>query len=113
MKPSNVKVSLRGLWRLKPFDASADAAFVGENFSPSLILDVLVNASTLTTLATLILLLFGYYGHARTMFACSLGLTAICAGAEWHAGLKAHALNHLCSTVLYLCMFALTWPTAL
>lgn len=103
----SVRISLRGLLRLKPFDESRDCAFAEEDFSPSPTLDVLVNASTLTAIAALAFVLLGHYGDATTMLACSLGLTAICAGAEWHAGLRAHAMNHLFSTVLYVYIFSL------
>lgn len=102
-----MRVSLRGLLRLKPFDEGADGAFAEKNFSPSLTLDILLNASTITAIAALAFVLFGRFGDATTMLACSLGLTAICAGVEWHRGLKAHALNHLFSALLYLCMFSL------
>lgn len=102
-----MRISLRGLLRLKPFDESADGDFAEKNFSPSLTLDILVNASTLTTIGALVFVLLGRYGDAATMLALTLGLTALCAGAEWHAGLKAHALNHLFSMLLYLSMFAL------
>lgn len=101
--------SLRGALRLKPFDEAEDADVVGENFTPSLLLDTLVNASTLAALAGVASLLFVGLSAAYVVLGLALCLTAICAGVEWHLGLKAHALNHLFSTVFFLCTLAVCW----
>ena len=101
-----MRVSVTGLMRLKPFDESAErqAALKADTSMP--FLGVGVVAGACLSLASFVLVLLDKQ-YALDVLALALSVSAVTAGLEWHAGLKANALNQIFSVVLVLLVFGL------
>lgn len=95
-----------GLIRLKPFDESEDAAQAGSIYATSAVLTIGVVASAVLALVALLLALTKN-DIAPLMLAVAAAASGITAGFEWNAGLKARALNQLCSTVVVVSVIAM------
>lgn len=85
---------LRDCLRFKPFDETSDGLVAGGVYARSSILTVAVFAGACLGVASLVLALTANPVAPRVL-AAALGVSAITAGLEWHAGLKARSLNQL------------------
>ncbi len=94
-----MKYSLRGLLQLKPFDDTADSRAAGPIYASSPLLAAGIVISASLGILSLGLLLFGHES-AITVLGLSIATSAVTSGLEWHAGLKARALNQIFVTVV-------------
>jgi hypothetical protein len=95
-----MKFQLAGLVRMKPFDESTDATRADAVYGKTSVLSVGVIMSALLSLVALFLALV----HAAFAFPAvglAVAVSALTAGLEWNAGLKARAANQLFATVLF------------
>lgn len=99
-----MKCSLSGLVRLKPFDESEEKPKAGTIYADSVFFGVAIVAGGFLAL-TALALAFAGSKHALEVLAGAVGLSAVTAGFEWHAGLKAKALNQLFAVVLAALLF--------
>lgn len=99
-----MKYSLSGLVRLKPFDESEETPRAGSIYAGSAFFTVAIVASGFLALTALALAVTGSE-HALEVLAGAVGISAVTAGLEWHAGLKAKALNQLFTVVLAAILF--------
>lgn len=97
--PSEITMSWRGLCRLKPFDDGPEDERAPESYRSSVLMTVLSGASSLTAIGAVLGAATGL-SAALELLGVALGLSAITAGLEWHAGLRARALNQLFVIVL-------------
>lgn len=94
---------MKGLLRLKPFDETADEVEPGAVYAKSWALTLGVAASA--GLASLALLLAATGSTAAmTVLAICVAISSVTAHLEWHAGLRARALNQLFATLLFVSM---------
>jgi hypothetical protein len=100
-----MKISIAGLARLKPFDEKQDHSIAGSVYAGSVILKVGVISSVFLAAAALLAAVQGSV-HASNIVALAVAVSALTAGMEWHAGLRARALNQLFVTVLCACVIA-------
>lgn len=99
-----MKCSLIGLVRLKPFDETEETPRAGTIYAGSVFFTVAILAGGFLALTALALAVVGSK-HALEAFASAVGISAVTAGFEWHAGLKAKALNQLFAVVLAAILF--------
>ena len=85
-----MNINLRGLLQLKPFDESADALIAGKTYASSPALAAGVVVSAFLGLLALGLQLFGQVSALPALGLC-VAVSAVTAGLEWHANLKARA----------------------
>lgn len=101
-----MKCSLSGLIRLKPFDESEERPKAGAIYAGSVFFSVAIIACAFLAITALALSIVKSV-HAIEILACTIGVSAVTAGVEWHAGLRARALNQLFSVVLVALAFGL------
>lgn len=101
-----MKYWLTRLVRLKPFDESAETPRAGTIYANSVFFTIAIGASAFLAVTAFALALAGAK-HAQEVLAGAVGLSAVTAGVEWHAGLKARALNQLFTVVLAAFLFAI------
>lgn len=99
-----MKFSWIGLVRFQPFDEECDSASYGEGSRIPLVLPLLVVASAFLVVAGLLLALAGYPLTASPILLVAAATSAVTAGVEWNAGMKARALNQLFVAVLAVCL---------
>ena len=100
-----MKCSLSGLMRLKPLDESEEKPRAGTIYADSVFFTVAIVVSSVLSLTALALAIAGAK-HALPVLAGAVGISAVTAGFEWHAGLKAKALNQLFAVVLAAILFS-------
>ncbi|BBN90684.1 hypothetical protein [Azospira sp. I09] len=105
-----MKIHLPGLLQLKPFDESADARIAGKIYASSPALAAGVVISGVLGVAALGLQLFGHESALPVLGLC-IAVSAVTAGLEWHANLKARALNQLFATLIVTAVVSLIQPT--
>lgn len=89
-----MKFNPGGILHLKPFDETTDAQVAGATYASSPLLAIGILASAGLGLAALALVLFGLPSALPVLGMC-VAASAVTAGLEWHANLKARALNQL------------------
>lgn len=99
-----MKCSLIGLLRLKPFDESEENPRAGAIYAESTFFTLAILASSFLAITALALAFTGS-NHSIEVMAGAVGISAVTAGFEWHAGLKAKALNQLCTVVVASLLF--------
>lgn len=104
-----MKINLPGLLQLKPFDESADALIAGKTYASSPALAAGVIISAFLGLLALGLQLFGHESALPALGLC-VAVSAVTAGLEWHANLKARALNQLFATLIVTAAVSLLQP---
>lgn len=106
-----MRVSIAGLIRLKPFDESADAGRAGKMYANDKLMAVGVIASFLLAVIALALTIT-VNRFALPVLGIGVGVSAITAGFEWNAGLRARSLNQLFATILAAALIAFPGSTA-
>lgn len=104
-----MKINLPGLLQLKPFDESADARIAGKTYASSPALTAGVAISAVLGVLALGLQLFSHES-ALTVLGLCVAVSAVTAGLEWHANLKARALNQLFATLIVTIVVSLLRP---
>lgn len=94
-----LKFSVNGLLRLKPFDEEPEARRASLIYVSSLAWSLIVVLSGVLTLSALVMVILNH-PRAIQVFALAVGVSAVVAGFEWHAGLRARPLNQLIGTVV-------------
>lgn len=94
-----MKFSLRGLVRLQPFDESPDVDRAGAIYANSRLMALGVIGSFLLAVIALVLTIMAS-PFAWPALAIGVGVSAVTAGLEWNAGLRARSLNQLFVTGL-------------
>lgn len=89
-----MKLNARDFLKLKPFDETSDALVSGSVYERSPILTMAIVLSAILSIASLVFVLASQPA-ALHVLAAAIGVSAVTAGLEWHAGLKARALNQL------------------
>lgn len=89
-----MKISIHGLLRLKPFDESADGLCHEKEYrrSPLMAAGIVIGAA-LAVLSLILVIVGSEWGLKVLLLA--VAVSAVTAGFEWHAGMKARALNQL------------------
>lgn len=98
--------SFKGLRVLKPFDETADNQRAGAIYADSVLFSMAIVAAAFLVLTALVMLIAGFK-NSREVFVLAMAIYAVMAGFEWHAGLKAKALNNLFMVVLSLFMISI------
>lgn len=104
-----MNINLRGLLQLKPFDESADARVAGKTYASSPLLAAGIVVSGILGVLALGLQLFGHESALPVLGLC-IATSAVTAGLEWHANLKARALNQLFAAVVVTVVICLLRP---
>ncbi|MBN9424734.1 MAG: hypothetical protein BGO63_10470 [Candidatus Accumulibacter sp. 66-26] len=99
-----MKLSLLGLMKLKPFDETDEKPKAGSIYANSVWFSAVIMAGGFLALAALALGVAGSE-YAFNILAIAMCISAVTAGMEWHAGLKAIALNQLFTAVLAALLF--------
>lgn len=99
-----MKARFRDLCWLRPFDESSDAASAGKIYAQSTILSLAVLCSAFFSIASLVLSVLNYQ-NAVYVLAVAVGASAITVGMEWHAQLRARALNQLFAVIVVVLSF--------
>lgn len=101
-----MKSSAAGLLKMKPFDESGDVKLSGQVYANSLMLTTGIIGSTGLVIVACLMALVGAK-QALGVLGLAVGVSAIVAGLEWHAGLKVRALNQLFGTLVASVVIAL------
>lgn len=96
--------SISGLLKLKPFDESEDVRRASDIYAGSIFFTVSIVVSSVLALAALVFSVTDAT-NALVLLGIAVGISAVAAGLEWHAGLKARAMNQLFAVVLVCCLF--------
>lgn len=94
-----MKFSVAGALRLKPFDESADGVRHREQYARSPLLAIGVIGAFAFAIAGLFLAIAAH-SQAMNAVLLAIALSSLTAGLEWHAGMRARALNQLFAMVL-------------
>lgn len=95
-----MKFTIAGLFKLKPFDEEAEAELAQEKYKGSRVLRLSVGVTAAMAVCGLMLTVLESQAAMRVTFA-AVGASAVTAGMEWNAGLRARALNQLFVTVVF------------
>lgn len=94
-----MKIRIGQMLKLKPFDETDDLLQAGAFYASTRLHMICVVCSAALAVSALMLAILGLAGSLVTL-AIAVALSAVTAGLEWNAGLRARALNQLFTTVI-------------
>jgi hypothetical protein len=102
-----MKFTWVGLTRLKPFDETDDRVSYADGTKLPSVLAYLVILAAFLAFAALTLAIAGHVKTTLSVGLLAIAASAVTAGVEWNAGMKARALNQLIPALVLLLLIVL------